>query len=334
MAASGKRRLLFLAVGLVAFFCAGGPLAIAADKVIFGLDFAVAGRHAGYIVAREKGFYRDEGIDAEIQRGYGSTDAVTKVASGATTFSFGDVGSLVIARAQDVKVTCVAMVYGNAPYVLYMRKESKIVKPGDLEGKLIGSPVGAATRVLFPAFAKAANVDASKVKWLNLDIGARLPMLLARKIDATISFLPEWPTMATKAEQSGIELTRMVFSDYGMNIYSNGLLVRDDMLKANPDLVRRFVKATLKGLEFSFNNPAEAASILVSKYPELDVKTAAAEIAIVKDLAYTAEAKSGGLGYMDANKMRLTRDVVAEAFDIKKTVSYEALYSNAFLPAR
>jgi NitT/TauT family transport system substrate-binding protein len=323
-----------LEIAALAFLVACSPPAFALDRVIFGLDFAVAGRHAGYIVARDKGFYKDEGLDVEIQRGYGSTDAVTKVGSAATTFSFGDVGSLVIARAQGVKVTCVAMVYGNAPYVLYMRKESKIDQPRDLEGKVIGSPVGAATRVLFPAFAKSAKVDASKVKWLNIDIGARLPMLLAKKIDVTISFLPEWPTMASKAQESGTELTRMVFSDYGVNIYSNGLLARDETIKTNPDLVRRFVRATLKGLEYAFQNPADAAAMLVAKYPELDVKTSAAEIGIVKELASTKEAQSGGLGFMDAEKMRITRDVVAEAFDIKQPGPPEELYTNAFVRGR
>jgi NitT/TauT family transport system substrate-binding protein len=325
----GRRFLLTAALMLVA----ASP-ALAQDRVVFGLDFAVAGRHAGYFVARDKGFYKAEGLDVEIQRGYGSTDAVTKVGSGATMFSFGDVGSLVIARSQGVKVTCVAMVYGNAPYVLYMRKESKIDQPRDLEGKVIGSPVGAATRVLFPAFAKSAKIDANKVKWLNIDIGARLPMLLAKKIDVTISFLPEWPTMATKAKESGIELTRMVFSDYGVNIYSNGLLVRDETIKTNPDLVRRFVRATLKGLDYAFQNPADAAAILVAKYPELDVKTASAEIAIVKELANTKEAQSRGLGFMDAETMRVTRDVVAEAFEIKQAGPHEELFTNAFLPAR
>lgn len=324
----------FYVAGVLVLLLAGVAPAFALDRVVFGLDFSVNGRHAGYIVAREKGFYKEEGIDIDIQRGYGSTDAVTKVGSGATLFSFGDVGSLVIARGQGVKVKCVAMVYGQAPYVLYMRKDSGIEKPRDLEGKLIGSPVGAATRVLFPAFAKSAGVDANKVKWLNIDIGARLPMLLAKRVDAIISFIPEWPTMATKAQEGGIELSRMMFSDYGISIYSNGLLAREDTLSTNPDLVRRFVRATLKGLDYAFKNPAEAATILVARYPELDVKTAQAEIGIVKDLAKTKEAQANGLGYMSAEKMRITRDLMTEAFDIKQSVPYEELYTNDFLPRR
>jgi NitT/TauT family transport system substrate-binding protein len=322
-------RLVLAAV--TAALASSGP-AVAAEKIVFGLDWQILGRHAGYILAHERGFYRDEGLDVEIQRGYGSADAVKRVGAGTVTLSFGDAGALVIARAEGIKVKAVAMVYGRAPHALWIRKDAGIQKPVDLEGKTIGGSAGSAVRVLFPAFAKLAGVDASKVKWLTLDAASLYPTLFSKRIDAMVDFVPGWPTVSKRAAEAKVELTRMMYVDHGFTVYSNGVLARADMIRDKPEVLRKFVAATLRGLDTAFKSPAEAAQILKSRYPELDEDTARAEVEIVRDLAWTEEAKKNGLGFMAAEKMKTTRDIMTEAYALKVTVAVDDLYTNAFLP--
>ena len=303
----------------------------ASEKVVFGLDWQVLGRHAGYIVAHERGLYREEGLDVDVQRGYGSADAVKRVAAGTVTFSFGDTGSLVIARAEGIKAKVVAMVYGKAPYALWLRKDAGVSKPADLEGKTLGGSAGSAVRVLFPAFAKMAGVDASKVKWQTLDAASLYPTLFSKRIDGMVDFAPGWPTVSKRAAEAKVELQQMFYVDSGFTIYSNGLVAREETIKDKPDLVRRFVRATLKGLDAAFKDPTDAAKILKRRYPELDEETVRGEIEIVRDLAWTEEARANGLGFMSAEKIKLTRDIITDAYGLKVAVPVEDLYSNAFV---
>lgn len=327
-----RRSLIAVSFLLVLFVWSGGfKSGEAAEKIVYGLDWQVFGRHTGNFVALDKGFYKDEGLDVEIVRGYGSADAVKRVAAGNLTFSFGDTGSLVMARAEGIKVKAVAMIYGKAPYVLWFLKDANIKKPEDLYGKTIGTSAGSATGALFPAFAKMAKIDASKVKWQTVDATALYSMLFSKKIDAMVDFIPGKPTIEKRAKEAGLAIDGMLYADYGFNIYSNALLATEETISKKPDLVRKFVKATLMGWDNTFKNAEGGAAILKKYQPVLDEEAIRGEIDVVKNLAWTDEAKANGLGYMSAEKMKLTRDVITEMYKLSVTVPSEDLYTNQFL---
>jgi NitT/TauT family transport system substrate-binding protein len=304
----------------------------AADKISFGMDWQVFGRHAGFVVAQEKGFFKAEGLDVEVVRGYGANDAIKRIAAGTIGIGMGDTGSLVIARSQGIKVKAVGMVYGKAPYVLWIRKDAGVRTPKDLEGKTIGSAAGSVVRQLFPAFAKLAGVDAAKVNWATIDAPSHLPMLLSKRVDAVIDYYIGLPTLSKKAKEAGVEIQPMLYADYGLNIYSNAIMVKEELVKEQPDLVRKLLKAAYQGIDWATKNPDEAAKIVKARHPELDADTAAAEIRIVNDLVWTPEAKQHGIGYMDAEKMRVTRDVITQTYDLKVAVPPDELYTNTLLP--
>ncbi len=302
------------------------------EKITLGLDWQIFGRHAGFVVAQERGFYKAEGLDVEVIRGYGAADAVKRIAAGTITVGTGDTGALVISRSQGIKVKAVGMVYGKAPYVLWIRKDVGVKTPKDLEGKTIGSAAGSVVRLLFPAFAKLAGVDASKVNWATIDAPSHFPMLFSKKVDAVIDYIVGLPTVTKRGKEAGVEIQPMLYADYGLNIYSNAVMVREDMLQDKPDVVRKLLKATYHGFDYALKNPGEAAKIVKRRQPELDEETAAAEIVILRDLVLTPEAKQHGMGYMDGEKMRVTRDIITQAYELKVTVPYEELYTNALLP--
>lgn len=304
----------------------------AADKVVLGLDWQVLGRHAGFFVAKEKGYYQREGLDVDIKRGYGAADAAKRVAAGDSTFGFGDAASLVLARSQGVDVKAVAMIYARAPYVLWTRKAAGIHAPKDLEGKTIGSPAGASVRVLFPAFAAAAGIDQEKIKWTTVDVAGLYPLLFSGRADAIVDYELGWPTISKKAKEAGVAIGSLKLADYGLDIYSNAIIVTDSTAKTKPDLVRRFVKASLEGMRTAFADPAAAGKLLAKSYPMLDPQSAAGEVEIVRSLAETDEARQHGLGYMSPEKMTRTRDVVVKAYEIKVDVPVDSLYTDKFLP--
>ena len=310
----------------------GGGRGEAAEKITLGVDWQIFGRHAGFVVAQDMGFYKAEGLDVEVIRGYGAADAIKRIAAGTITAGTGDTGALVISRTQGIKVKAVGMVYGKAPYVLWIRKDVGVKTPKDLEGKTIGSAAGSVVRLLFPAFAKLAGVDASKVNWSTIDAPSHFPMLFSKRVDAVIDYIVGLPTVTKRGKEAGVEIQPMLYADYGLNIYSNALMVKEEMLQEKPDVVRKLVKATYQGFDYALKNPAEAAKVVKRRQPELDEDTAAAEIVILRDLVMTPEAVRNGMGFMDAEKMKITRDVITQAYELKVIVPHEDLYTNAYLP--
>lgn len=304
----------------------------ALDKVVLGLDWTPLGRHAGFFVAKAKRFYEHEGIDVDIQRGYGAADSVKKLGAGETTFAFGDYGSLILARSEGINVKAIAMIYARGPFVLWTRTDANIKAPNDLPGKRIGSPAGASVRLLFPAFASAAKFDDKAVKWVTVDAAGLYPLLFSGQADAIVDYEVGWPTISKRAKEANISLTPLKFADFDFDIYSNAIMATDETLKNKADLTRRFVKASLEGMRAAFADPVGAGEIMKKNFPILDAATAGEEVAIVKSLAETNDAKTHGLGYISLAKAKLTNEVIDKTYAIKSPVAAEDTFTNDFLP--
>ena len=308
----------------------------APETLVFGLDWVVYGRHAPYFVALDKGFFAQENLNVTIVRGYGSADAVTRVATGRTNIGFGDMSSLIIARAKDpnIKVKMVAMIYGKAPFTVFTLKSSGISQPKQLENRSLSvAGPGDASYVLFPACAKAAGIDPTKVKWVFVEPAVKTPMLMAGQVDAMTEFIMQKPVLEkAAADKGGINV--ILWADYGLKLYSNGILMTEDLIKTKPNAVRGFLRALVKGFEYTFNNPDEAATIILKYYPTLEKDVVRAEIDIVKGLALTPEAQQNGIGYLSPEKVQSTLDAIVQAYKLETKIAAGDIYTNEFLPRK
>ena len=311
------------------------PAAAAADQVTLALDWIVNGTHAGYFVALDKGFYTANDLAVTIVRGYGSGDTIKRLAAGRANFAVADMGALVGARANDdVPVKAIAAVYGKAALGLLYLKESGINGPRDLEGRALGRSAAGASVLMLPGFFKANSVDRSKVKEVVIDATSFLPMLLSRRVDAVSEQSIHLPRFQKAAEKQGLHVEAMRFADFGLVAYGNMVMTTDGLIKENPDLVRRFTQATVKGLAYAFDKPQEAVTILQKYHKEADPEFSSDELLSTKELAWSDEAKANGLGFISREKMTSTRDVVTSALSLKRVVPVEELYTIQFLPAR
>lgn len=319
-----NRRTILAAVLAIS---AGVVPAAAQDKVGVITDAGFLGRHAYFFVAIEKGYYKEANLDVNVLRGQGSAEAVKQVGAGNVTFGFADAASTVLARGNDnVPVRLVAIVYAKPPHAIYALKSSGIRKPKDLEGRQIANPAGGAIPKVFPAYAKVAGIDESKVKWVVAS-SELLPGLLALgRVDAIGQFTVGEPRLKKDAE--GKELVELTYGDAGLDFYSNGIIASENTISTNPDLVQRFVTATIKGLKYALDNPKEAAEIMKKYHRELDADLGAAELVKVRELAVVP---NSSLGKIEPKRAQSTIDLVASAFSLKNPVRVEDAFNVKFV---
>ena len=328
-----SRRAFLGQVAGAAVAVAGAPGVArgATEKVTFRLDWIPFGRHAPYYVAVAKGFYQGAGLDVTVEQGTGTLQGFRALAAGQAQFNFGDIASMISVRAKEnVPIKALACVYQKAPHTIFFIKGKGIAKPKDLEGKKIAYSPGDAPKQIFPAFAKANGIDESKVSWLSVDPNSKNSALLNYTADAMMTFILTLPVLQ-KAARPGDEVGTFVYADHGVDHYSNGLLALEDTIAKKPDMVRRFVGATLKGVEYTLANPQDAIAIMKKSHPQLNEELAAREMPILKELIVTDFTRQKGLGRMTPEKMKQTRDLMAQYLELKSDVPVEALYTNDFL---
>lgn len=326
-----KKRSVCILLAILAMATWAGP-AVAGEKipVRFSLDWIVGGRHAGWFTALEKGFYDEAGLKVTWSRGFGAEDGMRRLMSGESDINFNDIPSVVLARSkQGAKIKAVAVIYAKHPSVIFTLKKAGIKSPKDLEGKTIVDSAGSTQVVLFPAFAKAAGIDANKVKWLLVPPDSKNQMLLSEKAQGMGIYIMQRPLLEkATAAMGGVD--QISYGDH-LALYGNGILVAEDFLNKSPEAVKKFVKASIKGFLYAFEHPDEAAGYVLKNQPILDREVTKAEGLIVRDVAWSAEAKKHGLGYMDEARMRTTRDLMFQLYDLKNPVALEDLYTNKFL---
>ena len=306
---------------------ASAQTAAAADAVTLITDFGYNGRHAYFFVALDKGYYKDAGLDVKIVGGKGSVDAIRQVAAGNANYGFADAGSLVLSRANDnIPVKLVAVVYARPPQAIFCTEESGLKTPKDLEGKSIANPAGGSIPDMFPAFAKAAGIDAAKVNWVVAASSALPGLLASGKVPCVGQFTVGEPLL--RAQAAPKKLIRFAYSDPGLSYYGNGLIATEQTIKANPDQVRRFVAATIKGLKAAIANPAEAGAIMHKYHPEVSVEVAKGETESVAELA---QVKGKPLAEIDPAGIQATIDVVNGAFKLKSQVKATDTYVPGFV---
>lgn len=308
-------------------------VAQAPERVNFALDWIVYGKHALFYPALEQGLYKKHGLEVTMTRGFGSGDTIQKIDQKAVQFGFADMGSLVLLRGKGAKVTTVGMIHHLMPHAVIFIKGGSVKTPKDLEGKSFSTPAGNAVWVMMPTFAKAAGFDHTKIKHIPADVAASRAALLSGRVDAIGIFWPEYPPVAAEAKKLGKEVGAFKYSEFGLDLYANGIIVHDDLIREKPDLVARFVKATYEGVYFALKNPEKAFEMYMKRNADQEKDKAWGEWKTGIDMfgAVAERAKTPlQAAWMNPEKVKKTVDVVSELFKLERPVKPDDLYTNKF----
>ncbi len=325
-----------LAIGLVSgWYLApkgGGQTTVAHIK--FTLDWAYQGPQAPFLVALYKGFFAEEGLSVTIDRGYGSAKAISDVAAGLFDIGFGDINSLIEFKSKnpDAKVKVVAVIHVKSPLSVVTLKGRGIESPKDLEGKKLGAPAGDAARRVFPAFAGAVGIDPNKVTWVTMDIPLREPMLARGEVDAITGFYYTSVINLLNLNVSENDIIVFKYGDY-MEIVGNCIVVNEDFLKKNPDAVRRFLRAVIRGLKYSIQNPDEAISILLQRDPTLNKDAEKKRLMMALELIYVRGITDKyGFGYVDPSVIEKNIDTIVSVLGLQRRPSLSEIVDFSYLP--
>src|SRR5215470_7706367 len=328
----GHMRQAFSKSLIVGTFAAAIALAAATataagTPVTFQLNWMAGGPNAGFAAAVAEGYYNDAGLDVTIIQGNGSGNTAQLVANGRAQLAYADavVVAQLIGKGAPMKV--VSTIYQSNPNEVSALKKAGINSVKDLTGRKIGVPAGSSQTAMLPLLWKANNLKESEMTLINMPVPAMVPALLQGQVDAILGSMDAYQI---QLEAQGAELTNFRFADYGVPTVSTSMFASEEFIKDKPDVIRKFIAASLKGWSFALDNPEKTIKDLKAVFPDLNEKLAAAELAAITPLFCSAGAKFIGKAE-DAHWAR-TQELLAEVKLLPAGQDPKSYYTNEFLP--
>jgi NitT/TauT family transport system substrate-binding protein len=321
-----------LALGLVLVLMLGSAVRAEDRDVKFVLDFISLGRHAPWYVALGKGYFKDEGLNVSIMPSKGTADAIRSVVSGIADIGFIDIPSLVASGSAGGAVKIVAVNYQKPPYCVFtLDPGANVTEPKQLANLEFGSSTSSFLPRIVQAFMEMNGVDSKTLKVVNIDGAARVPMLAARKIPSIDQFIMSEP--AIRRAVTDAKPKCLFLGDFGLDIYSNSIGTTEEYLTKNPDVVKKFVRAALRGWQYALAHPQEAAQIQLQYVKALNPDIIAEELEILKRVAITPDVEKNGFGTVSMDKMKRTVDFMNKNVEIAgDKLTAEQIYRPGFLP--
>jgi len=298
-------------------------------KVSVQFAWVVGGLHAGFFVAKEKGFYASKGLDVTFTRGFGSGDTAKIVAAGTVQFGEVNLPTAIISNGKGAPLTILGVIIGKAPESILSFAEKNIRKPKDVEGKSFAEAQGAAVMATWPAFAKLAGIDINKVPYIPIEAAAKPAAFFGGQVDWVAGFRPGFDEpVILRARKEGKKLVFLPWENYGWKVYGNGIVTHRDVLKKDPKMVGDFFGATMEGYAYAVEHPEEALNITLKDNPELDRETSRLSLLFALDALLTKGAKEHGLGYMEPDRMAFQVKLMS---DLLKFAPPKEVYTNRFV---
>jgi NitT/TauT family transport system substrate-binding protein len=311
--------------------------AAAQTRLKFALDWQIQGPQAPFISARAMGAFAQQGLDVTIDRGSGSQKTIEQVATGTYDMGYGDINSMIEYNVKHPQNPLIAVyvVLNTPPFSLLSLKKHGVARPADLKGLAIGAPAGDAPRRLWPIFAKNAGVPVDGVTWTNMAPPLREPALVKGDVKAISGFyFTGFLNLSENLKIPESEIVAFKYSDYGIDLYGNAVVVRVDWLKKNEDTVRRFLAALTQGFKLALKDPQTAIAHIKAVEPLANEATELKRLQLaISANMLNDEVRRNGLGGIDEARMRRAVEQVALAFELPSRPDVGQVFTGAYLPA-
>lgn len=331
------RTLRKLLMGTVLALAIAMPaIARAEDDVRLRLNWMYYGSHAGFAFGKDKGYYKDAGINLDIRSGNGSGSAHRLVANGDSTFSYGSCGSMTKLAAEGAPLVSVMVIDAMGTEAILVRPDAGVKDIKDLKGKALLTTANAGVNTFFPIVLSNAGLTEADVKITNVPDGALVSSYLQGAGGAVgmLGGLDDKP--AEIKANGGAEPVAFPYSSFGVNQVGYCVVTTKDLVAKNPDLVKRFVQATIKSYAETEKAPeaavASMADIVGGTMNEDAGKAQALEVLkVTLGILYSAANKDKVLGMNVDSDWADMVGLMKKYNDLDVAVDPKSFYTNAFI---
>lgn len=292
------------------------------DRVYVRLKWIYQAQFAGFFTAEQKGFYKEYGIDVTLTPGGAESPSIQMVAGGSEQFGVTGMAQLMEARAKGVPVVALAVIYRKNPLIWFSVNEN-ITSANDLVGKKVGVTIGSNSDILFRTMLKKAGVDIETVELVPVTYD--ISPVLTGQVDAYEGYIINQPITA---REKGFKTYIINPADYGVNFYGDTLFTTEKMIRENPDLVRRFVRATLKGWEYAYSHPDEAVNYTLMYSDRLNREH---ETAMMRASLELLKPDDKPIGTIDRQVLEEMHDLLITNNILENPLNLDNLYTTQFL---
>ncbi len=325
-------RRAFALLGLTGSLLLGGAAA-AAEKVTLRTNWLFYGSHAIFFLGIDKGFYEREGIDLVVKQGNGSGNAVRLVANKDSTFAYASAVTMLNLAAQGAPVLAVATIDAQGTDAVLVDPDSGIKTFKDLEGRNVLTTAGAGVNTLFPIAARNAGADPDRIKLTNVAESALVSSYLQKLAPAMLGGIDDKPAEIKAA--GGKPPIIFNYADYGVHQPGYAIVAHRDTVEKNPELVRRFVRATLRSVAAAKADPDAAIRALINWQASVeDQKAQAREVLdVTLSILRSNNAKDDRLGVNVPEDWAAALEILKAYKELKTDKPASAFYTNDFVPA-
>jgi NitT/TauT family transport system substrate-binding protein len=295
-------------------------------KVVVRLKWVHQAQFAGFYAAEQKGLYRKAGLHVEVRPGGIDFPAIQMVASGSEDFGVTGADQILLARDKGVPVVAVATIYRQTPFVLFALKKSGISSMKDIAGKTVGVKLGGNEEITYRAMVKSAGLIGPKPR--EIPVKFDISPFLAGKVDV-------WPGYVINeviaAQEKGADVNIIRPSDYNINFYADTIFTRESVIERNPELVKRFVRATMAGWQYAVDHPEEAAAFGLKHSSQL---TLGHETSMMRASIPLLRPTQQPLGKMQLEEWRSLDDQLVALGLLKSKADIYKAFTNRFVSDR
>ena len=311
--------------------------AFAADDVRLRLNWMYYGSHAPFALGKDKGYYKDAGINLDIRSGNGSGSAHRLVANGDSDFSYGSCASMINLAAQGAPLMSVGVIDATGTEAIIVRPDAGVKDIQDLKGKSLLTTANAGVNTFFPLVLKNAGLTEADVHITNVPEGALVSSYLQGAGGAVgmLGGLDDKP--AEIKANGGADPVTFAYSDFGVNQVGYCIVATKDTVAKKADLVKRFMAATVKAYQEGEKNPDAAVNAMAdivggTMADEKGKAQSRAVLDVTLGILYSASNKDKRLGYNVPADWDSMLALMKQYNDLKTDQPATAFYTNDFVP--
>ena len=324
-----RRTFLGSTAAALAGAAAFGPhaaLAASPRKASIRFNWTMKGEFTPFVVAREKGFYRAAGIDVDLNPGTNGTQAVLSVAAGHDDFAYVPSIQLIEAVNRRLPVRAIATCGTHTGMCWASRADVPLTGPRSLEGHRVSISPSSTFFQIWDAFAKRFNIDVGKVEVVHADPSARVALFLDKRVDimADIFAANDFVILESKSKE---KLNQFRVAQVGFDPLGYLLVTSTGLIDREPEFVRTFTTATLRGFEATRDQPDDAAGIMARADDRLSPAVIRGQVHAMLTMLNDRPA----IGRNDPGAWTRSIDILRHAGVITEELAAAQYYTNAFV---